>query len=152
MNMIRSAKNQIAELTAAAYRAAVQEGLLPEGVQTIPAVEIPKDTANGDYTTTFALAAAKALGKPPLKPRRSKKADVVSKARKRHKGQRQPLCAEIGPDFVRAARFFTLHRLLHSPMPSENAGSPRGSRSWMLCTACSAQRQRQRQTQRQNGM
>ena len=36
MNMIRSAKNQIAELTAAAYRAAVQEGLLPEGVQTIP--------------------------------------------------------------------------------------------------------------------
>ena len=65
MNMIRSAKNQIAELTAAAYRAAVQEGLLPEGVQTIPAVEIPKDTANGDYTTTFALAAAKALGKPP---------------------------------------------------------------------------------------
>ena len=45
MNMIRSAKNQIAELTAAAYRAAVQEGLLPEGVQTIPAVEIPKDTA-----------------------------------------------------------------------------------------------------------
>ena len=39
MNMIRSAKNQIAELTAAAYRAAVQEGLLPDGVQTIPAVE-----------------------------------------------------------------------------------------------------------------
>lgn len=65
MNMIRSAKNQIAELTAAAYRAAVQEGLLPEGVTTVPAVEIPKDTANGDYTTTFALAAAKALGKPP---------------------------------------------------------------------------------------
>ena len=63
MNMIRSAKNQIAELTAAAYRAAVQEGLLPEGVQTIPAVEIPKDTANGDYTTTFCLAAAKALKK-----------------------------------------------------------------------------------------
>ena len=30
MNMIRSAKNQIAELTAAAYRAAVQEGVLPE--------------------------------------------------------------------------------------------------------------------------
>ena len=65
MNMIRSAKNQIAELTAAAYRAAVQEGLLPEGVQTIPAVEIPKDTANGDYTTTFCLAAAKAMKMNP---------------------------------------------------------------------------------------
>ena len=65
MNMIRSAKNQIAELTGAAYRAAVQEGLLPEGVQTIPAVEIPKDTANGDYTTTFCLAASKAMRKNP---------------------------------------------------------------------------------------
>ena len=65
MNMIRSAKNQIAELTAAAYRAAVQEGLLPEGAQTIPAVEIPKDTANGDYTTTFCLAASKAMRKNP---------------------------------------------------------------------------------------
>ena len=65
MNMIRSAKNQIAELTAVAYRAAVQEGLLPEGVTTVPAVEIPKDTANGDYTTTFCLAASKAMRKNP---------------------------------------------------------------------------------------
>ena len=65
MNMIRSAKNQIAELTAAAYRAAVQEGLLPDGVTTVPAVEIPKDTANGDYTTTFCLAASKAMHKNP---------------------------------------------------------------------------------------
>ena len=65
MNMIQSAKDQIAALTRSAYRAAVQEGLLPDGVETVPAVEIPKDTANGDYTTTFALAAAKALGKPP---------------------------------------------------------------------------------------
>ena len=65
MNMIRSAKNQIAELTAAAYRAAVQEGILPEGVTTVPAVEIPKDTANGDYTTTFCLAASKAMRKNP---------------------------------------------------------------------------------------
>ena len=65
MHMIRSAKNQIAELTAAAYRAAVQEGLLPEGVTTVPAVEIPKDTANGDYTTTFCLAASKAMRKNP---------------------------------------------------------------------------------------
>ena len=65
MNMICSAKNQIAELTTAAYRAAVQEGLLPEGVTAVPAVEIPKDTANGDYTTTFCLAASKAMHKNP---------------------------------------------------------------------------------------
>ena len=65
MNMIQSAKNQIAELTLRAYRAAAAEGLLPEGVETVPAVEIPKDTANGDYTTTFCLAAAKAMRKNP---------------------------------------------------------------------------------------
>lgn len=65
MNMIQSAKDQIAALTSSAYRAAVQEGLLPDGVETVPAVEIPKDTANGDYTTTFCLAASKAMRKNP---------------------------------------------------------------------------------------
>ena len=65
MNMIQSAKDQIAELTQKAYAAAVTEGLLPEGVETVPAVEIPKDTANGDYTTTYCLAASKAMHKNP---------------------------------------------------------------------------------------
>ena len=65
MNMIQSAKEQIAELTRAAYRAAAAEGLLPEGVETPVPVEIPKDTANGDYTTTFCLAAAKAMRRSP---------------------------------------------------------------------------------------
>ena len=65
MNMIQSAKDQIAALTRSAYRAAVQEGLLPDGVETVPAVEIPKDTANGDYTTSFCLAASKAMRKNP---------------------------------------------------------------------------------------
>ncbi len=65
MNMIQSAKLQVAELTARAYRAAAVEGLLPEGVEIVPSVEIPKDTANGDYTTTFCLAAAKAMRKNP---------------------------------------------------------------------------------------
>ncbi len=65
MNMIQSAKDQIAELTRSAYLAAAAEGLLPEGVTTPAPVEIPKDTANGDYTTTFCLAAAKAMRKSP---------------------------------------------------------------------------------------
>ena len=65
MNMIQSAKDQIAALTKAAYAAAAEEGLLPAGVETPVAVEIPKDTANGDYTTTFCLAAAKAMRKSP---------------------------------------------------------------------------------------
>ena len=64
-NLIQSAKDQAAELTMAAYRAAVADGTLLEAeVKTAP-VEIPKDTANGDYTTTFALAASKALRQPP---------------------------------------------------------------------------------------
>ena len=64
-NMIQNAKDQAAALAMAAYKAAAADGTLPEAeVKTAPA-EIPKDTANGDYTTTFALAAAKALGKPP---------------------------------------------------------------------------------------
>ena len=65
MNMIDSAKAQVRQLTAAAYDKAAAAGLLPAGIAVEPAVEIPKDTANGDYTTTFCLAAAKALKKNP---------------------------------------------------------------------------------------
>ena len=48
MNMIQMAKEQVQELTKQAYAAAVQEGLLPEGVTIEPSVEIPKDVSNGD--------------------------------------------------------------------------------------------------------
>ncbi len=65
MNMIQNAKDQVLDLTVAAYGKAAAQGLLPEDVAVIPSVEIPKDTANGDYTTTFCLAAAKALKKNP---------------------------------------------------------------------------------------
>ncbi len=65
MNMIQSAKEQVLALTMTAYEAAAAEGLLPADVAVKPSVEIPKDTANGDYTTTFCLAAAKALHKNP---------------------------------------------------------------------------------------
>ena len=65
MNMIDSAKAQVRQLTAAAYDKAVAAGLLPAGIAVEPAAEIPKDTANGDYTTTFCLAAAKAMKMNP---------------------------------------------------------------------------------------
>ena len=65
MNMIQSAKDQVLALTTTAYETAAAEGLLPADVSVKPSVEIPKDTANGDYTTTFCLAAAKALHKNP---------------------------------------------------------------------------------------
>ena len=65
MNMIQKAKEQVQELTKQAYAAAVKENLLPEGVTVEPSVEIPKDVSNGDYTTTFCLAAAKAMKMNP---------------------------------------------------------------------------------------
>ena len=65
MNMIESAKEQVRQLTQRAYRACVEAGTLPGGIDTVPAVEIPKDTANGDYTTPFCLAAAKAMKMNP---------------------------------------------------------------------------------------
>ena len=65
MNMIQNAKDQVLDLTVSAYQKAAAEGLLPQDAAITPSVEIPKDTANGDYTTTFCLAAAKALKKNP---------------------------------------------------------------------------------------
>ena len=65
INMVQNAKDQAAALAMAAYQAAAADGTLPPAeVKTAP-VEIPKDTANGDFTTTFALAASKALRQPP---------------------------------------------------------------------------------------
>ena len=65
INMIQNAKDQVATLAMNAYQAAVADGTLPQAeVKTAP-VEIPKDTANGDFTTTFALASSKALRQPP---------------------------------------------------------------------------------------
>ena len=65
INMIQRAKDQVLALTAAAYEAAAAAGKLPADVPVRAGVEIPKDPANGDYTTTFALAAAKAMKKSP---------------------------------------------------------------------------------------
>jgi len=63
--MIQNAKDQVLALTEKAYEAAAAAGKLPAGVSVRAGVEIPKDPANGDYTTTFALAAAKAMKMRP---------------------------------------------------------------------------------------
>ena len=65
INMVQNAKDQAAALAMAAYQAAVADGTLPQAEVKNAPVEIPKDTANGDFTTTFALAASKALRQPP---------------------------------------------------------------------------------------
>ena len=64
-NLISAAREQAAALTRSAYEKAAAAGALPAGADIKAQVAIPKDTKNGDYATSFALAAAKALGKAP---------------------------------------------------------------------------------------
>ena len=67
MNMIEKAKQQAAQVVAAAYEAAVAEGTLPQGDVPAVAVEIPKDSKNGDYASSFAMQCARALRMAPRK-------------------------------------------------------------------------------------
>ena len=64
-NMIQAAKNQVAALTQAAYERAAAAGALPAGAEVKATIEIPKDTAHGDYASSFAMAGAKALHMAP---------------------------------------------------------------------------------------
>jgi arginyl-tRNA synthetase len=48
-----------------AYRAASAEGLLPPDAELTGVSEIPRDPANGDYAATHAMAAARAMRRPP---------------------------------------------------------------------------------------
>ena len=65
MNMIQAAKEQVALLTQKAYEKAAEAGLLTPGVEVKGSIEIPKDTKNGDYASSFAMAGAKALRQNP---------------------------------------------------------------------------------------
>ena len=65
MNLILAAKQQVADLIQSAYEKAAGEGALPTGAQLTGTVEIPKDTKNGDYAASAAMAAAKALHMAP---------------------------------------------------------------------------------------
>lgn len=64
-NMIQAAKDQVAALTQAAYERAAAAGVLPAGAAVKATIEIPKDTAHGDYASSFAMAGAKALHMAP---------------------------------------------------------------------------------------
>ncbi len=65
MNMIQAAKNQVAALTQQAYERCAAQGILPAGAEIQGVVEIPKDTKNGDYASSFAMAGARALKMAP---------------------------------------------------------------------------------------
>ena len=66
-NMIQLAKESIGEMIKAAYEQAAEKGQLPAGAELNGTVEIPKDTTNGDYAATHAMAGAKALRMAPRK-------------------------------------------------------------------------------------
>ena len=67
MNLIEKAKAQADALIRAAYEKAAAGGELPAGAEIKGIVEIPKDTANGDYAANHAMACAKALHAAPRK-------------------------------------------------------------------------------------
>ena len=64
-NLIDAAREQVSALTQSAYEKAAAGGVLPAGVEVRSQVDRPKDVSHGDYATSFAMAAAKAMGKAP---------------------------------------------------------------------------------------
>ena len=66
-NLIQQAKDSINGIISAAYERAAANGQLPGGAVLAGNVEIPKDTANGDYAANHAMAGAKALHMAPRK-------------------------------------------------------------------------------------
>ena len=65
MNMIQAAHEQVAQLTQQAYEKAAAAGLLPAGETIRGTVEVPKDSKNGDFASSFAMAGARALKQNP---------------------------------------------------------------------------------------
>lgn len=66
-NLIEEARQSIDGLLEAAYNKAAEEGLFEKGLFPQGKVEIPKDTANGDYAANHAMAGAKTLKMAPKK-------------------------------------------------------------------------------------
>lgn len=64
-NPIREAKQEISELILTAVRTAISEGALPEAETPEFTVEIPNDTAHGDFASNAAMVSARAFKKPP---------------------------------------------------------------------------------------
>ena len=67
MNLIERAKEQIDGLIRTACARAAEAGALPPGASLSGTVEIPRDTANGDYAANHAMTGARALRMAPRK-------------------------------------------------------------------------------------
>ena len=66
-NLIHDAKEQISSILNKACETAVEKGELPAGAVLSGSVEIPKDTANGDYAANHAMTGARVLHMAPRK-------------------------------------------------------------------------------------
>ena len=66
INMIMEAEKQIEKIIGNAYEKAVHDNSLVYVEDVCVNVEIPKDTCNGDFSSTFALTSAKKVKKSPL--------------------------------------------------------------------------------------
>ena len=66
-NLIQDAKEQISSILNRACEKAIGKGELPAGAVLSGSVEIPKDTANGDYAANHAMTGARALHMAPRK-------------------------------------------------------------------------------------
>ncbi|MEG1633513.1 MAG: arginine--tRNA ligase [Oscillospiraceae bacterium] len=66
-NLVEEAKSSVCAIIDAAYKKAAAAGELPEGASLTGTVEIPKDTANGDFAANHAMTGAKALHMAPRK-------------------------------------------------------------------------------------
>ncbi len=66
-NLIQSAKERVSEILAAAYEQAAEKGQLPAGAELSGSVEVPKDSANGDFAANHAMTGARALHMAPRK-------------------------------------------------------------------------------------
>ena len=75
-NLIEQAKQSINEILAAACERAAAKGELPECAVLSGVVEIPKDSANGDFAANHAMAGAKALRMAPRKIAEALKANI----------------------------------------------------------------------------
>ena len=66
-NLIQAAKDSANDILLAAYAKAAEKGQLPAGAALSGTVEIPKDTANGDFAANHAMTGARALHMAPRK-------------------------------------------------------------------------------------
>ena len=64
MNLIALARQQVSNLTAAAYEKAAAAGTLPAGIEVNYTIEVAK-AGNGDFASSFALSASKAMKQNP---------------------------------------------------------------------------------------